>query len=147
MFYDFGSLGRYFIFLFIFFRGDLLVNILWFSLFFSTVDCCLNIRFCILLRNYYLLIDFNTNTLKSNWIMFVFNIPIFSCFLTSICKDPRTTAVCDQYNFLIKRLIPLAKKWTVTLTKAGRFTNHQLFRCNEFDFIFLSGALSLSSLP
>jgi len=43
-------------------------------------------------------------------------------------QDPRTIAVCDQYNILFKRLIPLSKKWTVTLTKAGRFTNHNLFR-------------------
>jgi len=43
-------------------------------------------------------------------------------------QDPVTISVCDQHNVLAKNLIPLSKKWTVTLTKAGRHTNHELLR-------------------
>jgi len=43
-------------------------------------------------------------------------------------QDVRTANLCDQYNLLYKRHIPLCKTWTVTLSKAGRHTNHELFR-------------------
>eukprot|EP00088_Acartia_fossae_P045329 TRINITY_DN4876_c0_g1_i5.p1 TRINITY_DN4876_c0_g1~~TRINITY_DN4876_c0_g1_i5.p1 ORF type:complete len:613 (-),score=108.34 TRINITY_DN4876_c0_g1_i5:378-2216(-) len=43
-------------------------------------------------------------------------------------EDVRTTALCDQYNVLYRRYIPLCKTWTVTLTKAGRHTQHELLR-------------------
>jgi len=43
-------------------------------------------------------------------------------------QDVRTISLCDQYNVLYKRLIPMCKAWTVTLTKAGRHTQHDLLR-------------------
>jgi len=43
-------------------------------------------------------------------------------------NDARSISVCDQYNVLYRRWIPLCKTWTVTLTKAGRNTHHNLLR-------------------